>query len=142
MNAKTSSERNKQYLHRGQSLVEFAIILPILLLLVLGAMDFARLFSAKIVLTNAAREGVNYLTINRDDFSGAHTAINTELQNITLSQAADISCPMDGAECLRGGKATVTLTTSVDLIIGGFLQTFGLTNGPIELSSTVEMMVR
>lgn len=42
---------------RGQSLVEFALVLPILLLLIGGAVDLGRLFYAQIAISNAAKEG-------------------------------------------------------------------------------------
>ena len=45
---------------RGQGVVEFAFILPLLLVLTLGMVDFARVFSAYISLTNAVREGALY----------------------------------------------------------------------------------
>ena len=42
---------------RAQSLVEFAILLPVLLLLLGGAIDLGRLFSAQVAISNAAKEG-------------------------------------------------------------------------------------
>ncbi|MGC9523155.1 MAG: TadE/TadG family type IV pilus assembly protein [Anaerolineae bacterium] len=42
---------------RGQSLVEMALVLPLLLLLVAAVADFGRAFNSYIVITNAAREG-------------------------------------------------------------------------------------
>jgi Flp pilus assembly protein TadG len=45
---------------RGQSLVEFAITLPILLLIMVGILDLGRVYFAYISLTNAAREGARY----------------------------------------------------------------------------------
>lgn len=44
----------------GQSLVETAIVLPILLLLLAAVVDFGRAFDAYIVLTNAVREGARF----------------------------------------------------------------------------------
>lgn len=41
----------------GQSAVEFALILPILILLILGMIEYGWLLNAKITLTSAAREG-------------------------------------------------------------------------------------
>jgi Flp pilus assembly protein TadG len=41
----------------GQALVEFALVVPILLLLLLGIMDFARAWNLHQVMTDAAREG-------------------------------------------------------------------------------------
>ena len=45
---------------KGQSLLEMALTLPILLLLVVAVVDFGRAFDAMIVLTNAVREGARY----------------------------------------------------------------------------------
>ncbi|HEX7119425.1 MAG TPA: TadE/TadG family type IV pilus assembly protein [Longimicrobiales bacterium] len=42
---------------RGQALVEFALILPLLLLLVIGLVEFGRAWNAFQVITDAAREG-------------------------------------------------------------------------------------
>jgi Flp pilus assembly protein TadG len=58
------SEKRK----KGQALVEFALTLPLLLLLVFGVLDFGRAFKTKIVLTNAAREGTHYFMYNKEDY--------------------------------------------------------------------------
>ena len=42
---------------RGQSIVEFALIVPLALVLLGGALDMGRLFHARISIENAAREG-------------------------------------------------------------------------------------
>ena len=142
MNRKTHNHQNKYYSHRGQSLIELALTLPILLLLIVGAMDFARMFSTKIVLTNTAREGANYITRNPAKIANTGTVINNEAQNLIFDSVFYDCSPKDDDGCIQGGTATVTLTKNVNLIFGGFLQTFGTTGGPIELSSTVEMMVQ
>jgi hypothetical protein len=49
------SEDNASRSPRGQSLVEFALVLPMLLVLLLGIADFGRVFAAGIVLEAAAR---------------------------------------------------------------------------------------
>lgn len=43
--------------HRGQSLVELAVVLPVLLLLVVGAIDLGRAYFSAINLENAVKEG-------------------------------------------------------------------------------------
>jgi hypothetical protein len=44
----------------GQGLVEFAIILPVLLLLLLGMIEFGLILYNQHVITNASREGARY----------------------------------------------------------------------------------
>jgi Flp pilus assembly protein TadG len=46
--------------HRGQSLVEFALVLPMLLVLLLLSIDLGRAFFGWVVITNASRVGANY----------------------------------------------------------------------------------
>lgn len=45
---------------KGQGLVELAIILPLLLIILLGIIDFGRVFYAYVTVTNASREGARY----------------------------------------------------------------------------------
>ena len=42
---------------RGATLVELALLLPILVVMVLGIIDFGRLIHARLVITNVSREG-------------------------------------------------------------------------------------
>ena len=49
---------------RGQSLVEFALVLPIILLVVLLALDFGRTYLGYINLQNMARIAANYAANN------------------------------------------------------------------------------
>src|SRR3954454_11321063 len=49
---------------RGQSLVEFAISAPVVLLMVLFGIDFGRVFLGWVALTNAVREAANFAALN------------------------------------------------------------------------------
>lgn len=51
---------------RGASMVEFGLLLPILVLLLFGIIEFGRGYNAHITLTHAAREGVRTLAITKD----------------------------------------------------------------------------
>ena len=42
---------------KGQALVEFAVVVPLLMLLILGLFEFGRIYNAKLVVTQAVREG-------------------------------------------------------------------------------------
>ena len=80
MSVKTEQIQPRQYKYRGQSLIEMALLLPFLLVLILGGVDIGRLFFAKTVVTNAAREGAYYLSTHPLDYDAdAGTAPNTTL---------------------------------------------------------------
>jgi Flp pilus assembly protein TadG len=70
---------------RGQSLVEFAITLPLLLLLVLGTFDLGLGFKTYMALTNAAREGVRAITLYPSDQNLAYTRIEAEASKVGLT---------------------------------------------------------
>jgi hypothetical protein len=53
----------------GQGMLEFALVLPILLLLVFGLIEFARAFQAWLVVSNAARFGVRYAVTGEYDYA-------------------------------------------------------------------------
>jgi hypothetical protein len=48
---------------RGQSLVEFTLLLPVLVLIFLAVVDFARLFASMVAVESAAREAADYGTL-------------------------------------------------------------------------------
>lgn len=51
---------------KGQSMAEFALILPVLLIVLCGIIDFGWLYYNQITLNNAAREGARYAVIHYD----------------------------------------------------------------------------
>jgi hypothetical protein len=152
MPVRTSQEQGRKNQTNGQSLVEFALVLPVLLLLVLGAMDVGRLFYTKIVLTNAAREGVNFLSRDPDDKFNCNVDGDCYLDTWgaihgegTSSGLSLIYTDVDWVNtncCTPGSPVEITITKSVDLIFDNFLQWVGLLGGPIQLTSTVTMVVQ
>jgi hypothetical protein len=57
-------------IRKGQSLVEFALILPILLIVLMGLLDLGRLYFAYVAVTDAAGEGAAYAAIYPEDNAG------------------------------------------------------------------------
>ena len=55
--------------HRGQALVEFAMVLPLLVLLLVMAIDFGRVFFGWVSIQNAARVGASYAASHADAWS-------------------------------------------------------------------------
>ena len=51
----------------GQSLVEFALVLPVVIMLMLGVLDLGRAFYIQLALRDAADEGASYAAISPND---------------------------------------------------------------------------
>jgi Flp pilus assembly protein TadG len=85
---------------RGQSLVELALLLPLLALLMLGALDLGRVFIAYTRLTNVAREGALYgghfpdqtATIRARAYGEANGQLGTVDVDLVIDASADIRC--------------------------------------------------
>ncbi len=116
---------------RGAALVEMAIILPLLILLILGLVEFARGYNARITLTHASREGVRVLAISGDPVS----AIAATKLAVTPLDPAEVT--VSTTACVAGdptsltasypfsysilffGSATITLETTAVMRCGG-----------------------
>ncbi|QSO48169.1 TadE/TadG family type IV pilus assembly protein [Alicyclobacillus mengziensis] len=98
---------------RGQSLVEFALVLPILLLLLLGIIDFGRVLSAYYVVDHAARDAVRYASVGASD-STVIQAIQNDTAALTATPSYTISPPADGR--VSGEPVTVTVSVPVKII--------------------------
>ena len=81
----------------GQALIEFALILPLFLLLLFGMIDFGRAYSASVTLTNAAREGARYGVIQPTNTSGIISRVQTTAgpyndSNLGVTPSCSPSC--------------------------------------------------
>lgn len=122
----------------GQSVVEFAVLLPIMLLLIMGALDLGRAFFMKIALTNAAREGAYYISYHPTDkaaaYTGTHQAVIAEAYGAGLNlQPADVAI-VDC--CTVGQPVEVTATSTIRLSILRFMF------GDLTLTGKARMMVQ
>ena len=123
---------------RGQSLVEMALVLPLLMILLVGVVDVGRAMFAKIAITNASREGARYASRFPADKPGAIDAVRDELELNGLDSAlVDVTIDPDPAgNWLKGLPITVSLTYPYGTILGGII---GM--GEIEIGATTEMIV-
>lgn len=64
----------KLYSERGSVFVEFALVLPVLILLVAGIIQFGFLLNAKIAVNSASYEAARAATLSNDPESGAVNA--------------------------------------------------------------------
>src|SRR5215469_8310359 len=89
---------------RGAAAVEFALLLPLLLLLVFGIIDFGRALNAQITLTQAAREGSRLAALGESNVVSGTQAAATGLNPVSV---AVTSCPAGaGANVNAVVKAT------------------------------------
>jgi PKD repeat protein len=83
----------------GQSVVELVILLPILLLMVLAALDMGRVFLGWVVLNNAARVGANYAALHPDAWGApGDVADQTTYANLVTDARNDASIALSGCE--------------------------------------------
>jgi hypothetical protein len=85
---------------QGQTLAEFALTLPILLLLMFGIIEFGRIFQAWVTLQNAARTAARYAsTYQYDDNT---FPLTLEIDQTNLNHPNDfVPCVDDGPESFR-----------------------------------------
>ena len=136
---------------KGQSLVEFGLVLPLFVLLIVGVFDLGRAFFAYIAISNAAREGTRVVTFwpGKVTLANINTAIQTEIGNSTVVDwskvtSIEIECgnpfvpvSTDGQlkACPSDEAIKITVTYSQDLILSLFF------TAPLTLVRSAEMMV-
>ena len=84
-----------------------AILLPVLLLIVFGIIDFGRMLNAQIVITEAAREGARWSALRQTAPSPAARAVTAAVGLTPVPGATVTSCPASPAPTDR---ATATVT--------------------------------
>ena len=157
MGGKNTHIRKRGLRERGQALVEFAFVVPIFLMLLLGIVDFGMGFKTYIEVTNATREGARFGALGWPEGSfptdcGAGddqtivgrtcSAVGDDLasvQNVSVSYQEYNGVPGEQT----GDSVVVAMTYDYDFItpIGGFIDflTGGSMPGTLTLESTTDM---
>jgi hypothetical protein len=79
----------------GQSVAEFALTLPMALLMVLFGLDFGRVFLGWVALNQAAREAANYAAMNPTAWTLPYNlAVQTEYSRLVTKEASGINCAL------------------------------------------------
>lgn len=116
---------------RGQSLVEFAIVIPVLLTLVGGALDVARVFQANNVLESAARNAAEYVASYSTSSSAA-----TDAATIICRETKSIPGYVANASSPGGcSSPTVAVTFSISTTAPGALAAYPVAS--VVLTTTV-----
>ncbi|NLD50914.1 MAG: pilus assembly protein [Clostridiaceae bacterium] len=95
---------------KGQSIVETALILPIIILILTGIIDFGLLFNHYLVITNASREAAREAAVGTGD-----AELHIMVSNMTSSlDQARVTTTIYPAETLRKKGDEVTVTIEFD----------------------------
>ena len=106
---------------RGVAVVEFALIMPVLILLVAGVIQFGIMYSQYQVLQGAAREGARCASVQATDF--ANCDVQTEIENGALGYELSETPSQDRvcSDTTRGENVTVSWDQALDTGVLGTL---------------------
>jgi hypothetical protein len=133
----------------GQAVVEFALVLPFLLALVLVLVDFGKAMSYWINATQVANEGARIAAVNAPGISNLQTYIQGELDpelrngsiNVGPKQPAAVSiCFPDSGKSTVGEPVRVKVVSSYRPTLLSFMgSSFAFSNIPISGSATMRL---
>jgi Flp pilus assembly protein TadG len=112
-----------QHRERGAVAVEMALLLPVLVLLLLGIMEFGRAYNAQVTLTNAAREGVRVMAITNVQ-ADAETAAKNALTMLTTTSTNPTftfeftTGTTTYSSCAAGRQVSMTISYTLDSLTG------------------------
>jgi hypothetical protein len=124
----------------GAELIEFSLTLPLLLLIVLGIIEFGFVFREVEIVTNAAREGARIAILDAydDDDVTARveqylTTAGLDLDNVTeIDPGTGTPVPLDSGACISMVEVFVEYDHAVPFI-AGIASYFGSTIGNIPI---------
>ncbi len=125
---------------RGTALIEFALVLPLLLVLTLAALDLGRAFLAKNVLHQAAREGVRMRVVMVEPVSGSDIGlVEARVRQVAQGSGLDPS-RIEVSAAAFAGQDSVSVTAPFTFTFPLLFRVVGmdLTN-PMPLTATCYM---
>ena len=133
----------RRHRDRGANLVEFAFVMPFLMLLILGIVEFAWVFATNLDVKHGAREGARITAVNLP--AGGNSALGPEVCNrMDIAGGPGTTVTWSGVDLVSpsgvgvGDGVTVSVSTPLATLTGLLDWAFvGVTN----LTSTVEMRI-
>lgn len=133
---------------RGQSLVEFALVFPLFILLVFGLIDIGRLVFVSNSLAEAAREGARWGSVqarSANDLAGieAHAVDHVTFVGGVTATATCIRPGVVVMACAQNDTLEVVVQARVEMltpVIAQLMSVAGLS--PFDLESTTQVLVQ
>ena len=99
---------------RGAAAVEFALILPLLVVLVFGITEFGRAYFVQTTLSGAARDGVRVMALQNNQVA-ARASVKSAASDLDLTDAQIAVTPTTCAVSGLGAATTATVTVTYPL---------------------------
>jgi TadE-like protein len=133
---------------RGQSLAEFALTLPMALLMILFGLDFGRVFLGWVALNQAAREAANYAAMNPAAWTLPYNlAVQAEFARLVTTETSNINCnlvaPIPEPSFPDGTGVGAPAVVALDCSFGLITPIIGvITGNPIPVSASSAFPIR
>jgi len=101
---------------RGAAVVEFAVVAPLIFLLLFGMIEFGRMLMVQQIMTNASREGARRAIIESSTVPEVTAVITDYLQTNSVSGAALTIEPTDLTTVGAGDPVTVMVSVQYDQV--------------------------
>jgi Flp pilus assembly protein TadG len=114
---------------RGQTMVEFALVLPIFCLLLFGIIQFGIIWNNYVTLTDAVRAGARKAVVSSRDPDAsamAIAAVRSSAGNLNGAANCPRLCPTVTSSWDSGSDVTVRATYQPDLVLGDVVRFFGV----------------
>lgn len=102
--------KKRQHDRKGAAVVEFAVVAPVLFMIVFGIIEFGRLLMVQQVLTNATREGARRGITESSTAAEVQTVVNNYLAGASVSGATVTVTPLELATLGLGDPVTVSIS--------------------------------
>jgi len=125
----------------GAALVEFVLVLPLLLLLLLGMLDLGKAFNYWIDETHLAHEGARYAAVNKNPGPGTslQESIKSQADSDELKSTLEVCISFPGAGGAVVGEPVQVRVTSNYTFLGFVADRLDLTDKAITTTSTMRL---
>jgi Na+-transporting methylmalonyl-CoA/oxaloacetate decarboxylase gamma subunit len=120
------SELRKSHDQRGQAMVEFALVLPVLAILIVAIAQLGLLLNAYLEVTDAARVGARKASVSRKDGGGVAAAIAAARESTSHLDVDDLDVTVTPKPWPRGTPIEVRVTYPVSIDIFGLVVKSGV----------------